>query len=113
VFLSSFVTALTARGIPVVRTHGSLCPADISNQRIDFSVKSAEDWIVDPCLLHKLKLALDISVEAEKKQPAIYMIRNSRIARTMSVGSTTAQNSMTIGRSKRFVAVGTERIAWV
>ena len=92
--------------------------SQISNDGVDLAVESAEDWIVNPGLLHEFKLALDVAVQTKKMQTAIDTIFPVRVFRTMAVGSTSPQDAMAIRgcqggsaiRAKRVARIGTPHV---
>ena len=71
---------------------------EIADQWIDLLIQASEYGIVDPGLLNKLELTLDITIEADEMKTAFFPIIHQRIGQAGPVGASSTQYTVTVRR---------------
>lgn len=66
----------------------------IADDRIGLVPESAEDCVVDPGLLDKFELTLDVGINADKVKSSFYIVLHQVVAYAMPIGTTAPHQAM-------------------
>src|SRR5258708_1290543 len=83
---------------------------EIPHQGIDLAVQAGEHRVVDPGLLHKFELTLNIAIEADEVQATLRAVVDHDIFQAMAIRTATSQDAVTVRRVQSGGRIRAERI---
>src|SRR5437763_3835100 len=83
---------------------------EIAHQGIDLAIQSGEHRVVDPGLLHKFELTLNIAIEANEVQTTVCAVIDHDIFQAMAIRTATSQDAVTVRRVQSGRRIRAERI---